>query len=355
MLKALDSILGAGLRMVSDSGAGLAPDQLSALSKLSPANRRLVMELILKLLALQEASGQRYATHSTEAGDLDYASYVVPWIASLLTQGRSLGTLVSYRHKVEALLQEYPQPTTLQIERFLAARQSTTAPRSIANHVFPFRSFFAYLEERELIAVNPVRYLKAPRQPRRERQVPSTEHLQRLVSAPTTSLRDRALILLLLDCGLRISEALGLQLAELSLDDGEVTVIGKGDKQRSVPLSEETKEVIAEHLLTLAPDSTWLFPGRHGANHMTPNYADELFARLCKQAGVPKTTPHQLRHFFASVMIKDGANLPVVSRLLGHRDIKTTMTYVHIDEEMKRQEHAKHSPLKQILKAEDKG
>lgn len=354
MTTASEVTLGGGLRMASRDGTGLGPDQVSALSRLSPANRRLVMELIHKLLALQEVNQERYATHTAEAEDVDYASHLTPWLASLLTQGRSFTTIAAYRRKVEALLQDCPQPTTLLIERFLAARQSTTAPHSIANYVFPFRSFFSYLEEREIIALDPVRRLKAPRKAKRERQMPQTDHIQRLLSAPATSLRDRALILLLLDCGFRISEALGLRVADLRLDEGEITVIGKGDKQRSVPLSEETTEVIAEYLLTLVPRSTWLFPGRWSTNHMSANYTDELFKRLCQTAGVPYITPHQLRHYFATSMLNDGANPLAVSQLLGHANLSTTFIYWHGDKERRREEHKRHNPLKPFLKR-DKG
>ncbi len=348
----LETMVSGGLRMASDNGAGLTPDQSSALSRLSPAHRRLVMELALKLLALQDANREKYATDTAGAEDLDYASHVIPWIASLLTQGRSPGTIASYRHKVETLLQEYPQPTTLLIEKFLAVRHSTTVPHSIANYIFALRSFFSYLEERELLALNPVRRLKAPRQVKRERQIPQADHIQRLLSAPTTSLRPRTLILLLLDCGFRISEAVGLRVVDLHLDEGHITVIGKGNKQRSVPVSEETKELIQEYLLTLVPDSTWLFPGRSGTKHMSLNYADELLERLCREAGVPHITPHQLRHYFATAMLNDSANLLAVSQLLGHADISTTMIYWHADKERRREEHKTHSPLKHLLKGD---
>jgi integrase/recombinase XerD len=163
-------------------------------------------------------------------------------------------------------------------------------------------------------------------------------------------MRDRTMLETLYAGGLRVSELVGLTIPQVSLDMGVVRVLGKGAKERLVPLGEEALTWIGRYLDEARPDllngkvSNALFVTARG-QPMTRQGFWYLLRRYCAQAGLAKTTsPHTLRHAFATHLLNHGADLRVVQLLLGHADISTTQIYTHVARERLKQLHAKHHP-----------
>ena len=169
-----------------------------------------------------------------------------------------------------------------------------------------------------------------------------------MLAAPNTTtplgLRDRAMLELLYASGLRVSELVAVKTFEVNLDAGVVRVMGKGAKERLVPLGEEAAEWIASYLKTRNSKSDTLFVTARGAG-MTRQAFWHLIRRYGARA-IPgkKLSPHVLRHAFATHLINHGADLRVVQLLLGHADISTTQIYTHVARERLKALHAKHHP-----------
>lgn len=344
-----------GLTMLeSNEFSSLSNPLANALNSLSPDNRRLIEEMTRKLLELQGIQDPFSNTKS-----IDLLGQVPQWLNSLLTRGYSPGTLQVYHFLVVELLKAHPNPTPVLIDAHLALKSgSGVSPQAIANRVFALKSFFSYLEEMNILPFNPAQRLKAPRLPHRERKIPQTNPLVKLLDSPTTSIRDRALILLMSGCGLRVSEATKICLTDLVLKPKpRVTVIGKGNKQRTVPVPKHTAKALRRYLSTLPSSTTWLFPGLKPARPISSKYVSRLLNYLCDQAGVPHISPHQLRHYYASSLLNKGANLKAVSNLLGHANPGVTASvYWHLmDAKAMEKAVQQHNPLAEIEKARKGG
>jgi len=330
------------------------PDSLAKdVNALSPDNRRLVEMMTHKLLELQGAQD-----HSVKSSGINLFEQVPLWLNSLLSQGRSPATLSLYHHYVKKLLEAYPNPTPILIDAHLAFKSgSGVSTQTIANNIFAFKSFFSYLESMNLLSFNPAARLNSPRMPHRERKVPSASYLAQLLDSPSTSVRDRALILLLCGCGLRVSEATKIRISDLGPDLKGVTVIGKGNKQRTVPIPKHTAGAIRQHLATLTPSSIWLFPSQNPADPITPRHIAKLLKYLCARSHIPPIQPHQLRHYYASALLNKSVNLKVVASLLGHADPSVTArVYWHLlDADAKEKAIQEHNPLDEIQTARKGG
>lgn len=340
--------------MLESSDFNLSNPLANALNSLSPDNRRLIDQMTRKLLELQGVQDP-YANPTS----VNLFGQVSPWLNSLLTQGKSPATLQLYHLLVMELLKAHPNPTPILIDAHLAIKSgSGVSPQAIANRVFALRSFFSYLEEMNIISSNPTQRLKPPRLPRRERKIPQPDSLAKLLDAPTTSTRDRALILSMCGCGLRVSEASKIRLTDLVLKPKpRVTVIGKGNKQRTVPIPSHAVKAIRQHLATLSPSDVWLFHGLNPATPISSKHVSKLLTRLCARAGIPHINPHQLRHYYSSSLLNKGVNLKVVSNLLGHADPGVTAkVYWHlIDTDANEKAIQEHNPLAEIETARKGG
>jgi len=322
--------------------------EVSALDGLTPANRRLLLEMAQRLLALQELQG----TRPLPTPPVDLHPYLADFDAWLALQGRSPLTRRNQALYARHLLARYPNPTAAHLDAFLTAKlASGLAPVSLRAIIFALRSFFAYLSYRGIISDNPADHLQLPPLPKRERLPPPPENVSRLFNTPITTPRDRATLHLLVDCGLRLGELRTIRLSDIDFANAQVTVIGKGNKQRTVPFTTATALALHAYITTLPSDTAWLFPGRPPSNPLCPRPIQERFNVLCDAAGVPRFSPHQLRHFFATYMLNSGANLKVVSNLLGHAHASTTTdVYWHVvDADQRRSEHQRHSPLQAVL------
>jgi integrase/recombinase XerD len=246
--------------------------------------------------------------------------------------------------------------------RYLAGSAATLRPTSLRRRTASIRGFYRFAYGDELIEVDLAARIDLPRQARRLPETLDVAETERLLEAASGSIpdeavriRDRALLELLYAAGLRISEALGLDREDLALDGGFVRVVGKGDKERLVPVGEVALDWLARYLDAVRP--AWLT-----RQHVAPIRGGPLFLSvrgrrlgrqqawaIVRQAAVGaglsvRVTPHTLRHSFATHLLEGGADLRVVQELLGHASISTTQLYTHLTGERIRDVYARAHP-----------
>ena len=221
------------------------------------------------------------------------------------------------------------------IRAFIAAgHRGGLSPSSLQRRLSACRGFFAWLLRQGAIAANPAAGIRAPRAARKLPQVLDPDEAKVLVEVPTDAplgLRDRALLELFYSSGLRLSELCALRWRDLDLADGLVTVMGKGERQRTVPIGSHARAALAEWAgSTGAGPGDPVFPGRNGP--ITPRAVQLRVRKLARQQGLFKRVhPHLLRHSFASHILESSGDLRGVQELLGHADISTTQVYTHLD------------------------
>jgi len=318
---------------------------IDLLSQLSPSKQRLVRELVFNLAQLEQLT-----IPEDHDARLDYQAHINPWLEQILTLGMSHHTIRHYSGAMFNFLALYPNPKRSHIEAYLAQITSSgLKPSTVSAHISALKSFFNYLADREIITTNPTAKIRRPRLPRAIREAATPAQVQALLDAPKPPHR-QAMLLLMADSGLRVNEVATLQISHLDPDHHLVTVIGKGNKVRQVPVAPSTAGILAScvaELRSIDYLDDWIFPGT-GGSHTSPDSIHSYMERLCKRAGIPKVTPHQLRHYAATQMLTHGANLKAVSKILGHANTSTTVNiYWHIlDQQEIIDQYAKFSPLK---------
>jgi integrase/recombinase XerD len=236
----------------------------------------------------------------------------------------------------------------------LALREAGLNPRSVARHLSAIRQFHRFLVREGIVAEDPTAHLESPRPWRRLPGVLSSAEVERLLAPrPLQSpqaFRDRAMLEVLYASGLRVSELVGLRLSDLDFSVGVVRVLGKGNKERLVPLGEAAIESLRAYLTQARPRlekgraATHLFLGRHGRG-LTRQMFWILLKRYVRSAGITKrVTPHTLRHSFATHLLEGGADLRAVQLMLGHADIGTTQIYTHVSRSRLMAIHQKYHP-----------
>ena len=227
-------------------------------------------------------------------------------------------------------------------------------PRTIARRLSALRRFYRYLEREGRIGDNPCDRIDAPRLGRPLPDSLTEKEVERLIGAPDVDtalgLRDRAMLEVLYATGLRVSELVGLRSEQVNSTQGVLRVVGKGDKERLVPLGEQAVDWLERFFergrteILGAKPSPALFPTGRG-RAMTRQAFWHLIKRYAKRAGISRDiSPHTLRHAFATHLLDHGADLRVVQMLLGHRDISTTQIYTHVARERLKVLHARHHP-----------
>ncbi len=209
------------------------------------------------------------------------------------------------------------------------------SPKSLQRHLSSCRSWFRWLLRNGVVAANPADGVRGPKAPRNLPQVLDVDEAVQLVELDTDAqlgTRDRALLELLYSSGLRVSELCGLRWNALDLDNGLVTVTGKGSKQRTVPVGSHACRALEAWRVESQPRTDApVFPGRGGAP-ITTRAVQVRLRQLAQRQGVYKRVhPHLLRHSFASHMLESSGDLRAVQELLGHADISTTQIYTHLD------------------------
>lgn len=256
----------------------------------------------------------------------------------------SAHTLDAYRRDLQALSQwadaqgagDVSKLQADQLRAFVAAEHRRgLSPKSLQRRLSACRSFYQWLLKHGRIAASPVAAIRAPKAPRKLPQVLDPDEVKVLVEVPTDvplGLRDRALLELFYSSGLRLSELCGLRWRDLDIGNGLVTVLGKGNKQRSVPVGSHARAALTEWKDEQKPaGDAPVFPGRGGAP-ISPRAVQMRLRLLAQKQGLFKRVhPHLLRHSFASHVLESSGDLRGVQELLGHADIATTQIYTHLD------------------------
>jgi integrase/recombinase XerD len=267
-----------------------------------------------------------------------------------LEDGLSKNTIAAYRADLEQLvkvIQKNPvDATEADLFAFLASRKGRAS--SAARRVSTLKRFYQYCVREKRIEADPTLKLESPKRVPRFPKTLSEADVEALLAAPdpgtALGLRDRAMLETLYATGLRVSELVALKTFQVTLASGVVRVMGKGAKERLVPLGEEAVSWIQKYLSDRRADAEALFLTSRGKG-MTRQAFWHLIRRYGARA-IPgkKLSPHVLRHAFATHLINHGADLRVVQMLLGHADISTTQIYTHVARERLKQLHARHHP-----------
>ena len=244
--------------------------------------------------------------------------------------------------------------TPLILKHLIALRNAGLGSRSRARHLITLRGFYRFLVQEKIIKYDPARLIDLPKGGLKLPDVLNVKEVNLLLNMPDTDKplgkRNAAMLELLYAAGLRVSELVNLDFLDVNLEACFVRVLGKGSKERVVPIGICAKEKIDDYINTARPlllknrISRYLFVARAG-KPMTRQGFWKLLKQYAQQAGIKKKImPHSLRHSFASHLLEGGADLRAVQVMLGHVDISTTQIYTHIAREHLRQMHEKYHP-----------
>jgi integrase/recombinase XerD len=265
-----------------------------------------------------------------------------------LEDGLARNTIASYRADLEQLARRKRllEVGEADLFGFLASRRGRAS--SAARLVSSLKRFYQYCLRERRIATDPTLKLDPPKRVPRFPKTLSEADVEALLAAPDVTtplgLRDRAMLETLYATGLRVSELVALKIFEVNLEAGVLRVMGKGSKERLVPLGEEAVDWISRYLKQRNDAAHALFLTARGEG-MTRQAFWHLIRRYGARAIPGKAlSPHVLRHAFATHLINHGADLRVVQLLLGHADISTTQIYTHVARERLKALHAKHHP-----------
>ncbi len=237
---------------------------------------------------------------------------------------------------------------------FLKLRERGLSSASIARCMSSLKAFFRFLVDEKQLEASPVENLETPRKWRKLPDTLSCEEVDAILSAPDLSqprgLRDKAMLETLYAAGLRVSELVNLTLGDLNLQAGYLRSLGKGGKERAVPLGETAREAIEDYVVKARPvilkgrTARELFVTRLGKK-MSRQAFWEIIKGYALKAGIKtQVSPHTLRHAFATHLLEGGADLRSVQQMLGHADISTTQIYTHILQERMREIHDQYHP-----------
>lgn len=279
-----------------------------------------------------------------------------------LEKGYSANTLDAYMRDVDKLFRylAVEQVDVLDVkledlEHFAAFISDLgIGPRSLARILSGVRQFYRFLVIDGYLEVDPTELLESPKQPDHLPEVLSTAEVDLLEQAIDLSKweghRNRAIIEVLFSCGLRVSELINLKLSNLYIEEQYIRVMGKGSKERLVPISPRALDELSywfadRNVMKIKPgEEDYVFLNRRG-QHLTRTMILIMIKRYAVEAGIKKTiSPHTLRHSFATSLLEGGADLRAIQAMLGHESIGTTEIYTHIDTSTLRQEILEHHP-----------
>lgn len=269
----------------------------------------------------------------------------------LIERGLSVNTIDGYNrdvNKLIAYLEEHKINTTPEsidkeiLLQFIYEVAKKSNPKSQARLISGLRNFFDYLVFEKYRDNNPTELIETPKTGRKLPDTLSLEEIDVLISAIDLSHpqgeRNRTILETLYSCGLRVSELISLQISDLFFDEGFIRVIGKGDKQRFVPINYETQQFIEAYIEYIRCHDPvqkgfedTLFLNRRG-KQLTRNMIFTIIKNLAIEAGIKKKiSPHTFRHSFATHLLERGADLRAIQQMLGHESITTTEIYMHLD------------------------
>jgi Site-specific recombinase XerD len=297
-------------------------------------------------------TGKNYSTNILRA----YQRYLK------LQRNYSVNTIDAYKHDIKCLLdyslkigKNVLQLQLEDLQNFAATiHEKGIGPTSQARILSGVRSFYRYMLLDGYIDADPAELLESPNLGKHLPEVLSTPEVDKLEKGIDLTTkegqRNKAIIEVLFSCGLRVSELVNLKLSQLFLDEGFVQVIGKGSKERLVPISRRAIKELnlwfydRKQLDIKTGEEDYVFLNRRGS-HLTRTMILIMIKKQAEKAGIKKTiSPHTMRHSFATALLKGGADLRAIQAMLGHEDIGTTEIYTHIDITTLRQEILEHHP-----------
>jgi integrase/recombinase XerD len=307
------------------------------------------------------------SNHAAVAVQLAHPDNTDPLVSRFLDavwmeRGLSSNTLAAYRADLTALARwlavrgtAMVKTSRADLQDFIAYRvQAGARPRSTARQLSSFRRFFRYLMRESMLKEDPTAQIAMPKIGRSLPKSLTEEEVESLLSAPVVTdplgNRDRTMLELLYATGLRVSELVNLLTSQVNLNQGVIRILGKGNRERLIPLGEEAVRWINDFSrgsrteILLERQTDYLFPTRRG-DRMTRQAFWHIIKRYARKAGVSKElSPHTLRHAFATHLLNHGADLRVVQMLLGHSDLSTTQIYTHVARERMKELHSQHHP-----------
>lgn len=281
-----------------------------------------------------------------------------------IERGLLKNTLINYQLDVEKLMyycEEFKvevsplKISTEEIRQFIYHYSKTSNARSQARLISGLKSFFDYLVFEDLREDNPMSLIEAPKIGRKLPDTLSTLEIDKLLECIDLSLpqgqRNKAIIETLYGCGLRVSELVSLRLSDLYFEESFINVVGKGNKQRFVPISNYTIKYIKlyqthirQHQVIASGHEDILFLNRRG-KQLTRAMIFTLIKNLAKKANIQKKiSPHTFRHSFATHLLENGADLRAIQQMLGHESITTTEIYMHLNQSHLRETIEKFHP-----------
>ena len=289
---------------------------------------------------------------------LDYLHFLT------IERGLVLNTRESYRRDLEkylAFLKSSNIQSFQDVDRFVVIQflqqlqEEKKSAATITRMVTSLRRFHQFLRQERFTDHDPMQHVDSPKKVQKLPDTLSLDEVERLIETPDTSellgIRDRAILEVLYATGLRVSELIGLKLNDLHLSMGLLQTLGKGEKERIVPLGDLAIQWIETYLEEVRPlltqknpEEVHLFVNNHGKGLSRQGIWKNLKA-LVRKAGITKNvTPHTLRHSFATHLLENGADLRTVQELLGHADISTTQIYTHITKKRMTDVYKQHFP-----------
>ena len=228
------------------------------------------------------------------------------------------------------------------------------APASISRIISSIRTYYRFLSSENILDENPVLLINNPKLPKKLPDVLSEKEISLIINAIQESSqfyqRDKAIIELLYSCGIRVTELCNLEMSNLFIDEDLIRVMGKGNKERLLPLGVRSKKYLEDYIKhsrnshIKKSGSSFVFVSRNG-NQLTRAMINIILNKWTQVSGLKKSvSPHKLRHSFATHLLEGGADLRFVQALLGHSDISTTQIYTHIDKHYLKEVYKIHHP-----------
>ncbi|MFA5803216.1 MAG: site-specific tyrosine recombinase XerD [Melioribacteraceae bacterium] len=276
----------------------------------------------------------------------------------------SENTTKSYKSDLQKLLafliktkvKDFSEVTSNIIAKFFERqRKSGVDSATSARYMSSIKGFFRFLENNNYIEKNPTEKLSRVKKARKLPSVLTLPEIEMILNAPqtseTTGLRDKAILETFYSSGLRVSELTNLKINDLFFDDEVIRVLGKGSKERIVPIGSSAIKWLKEYLTRSRPhlekktkSQNFVFLNKRGTK-LSRMWIWKIFDHYAKEAGISKNIhPHIFRHSFATHLLEGGADLRAVQEMLGHADISTTQIYTHVDRNYIKQEHKDHHP-----------
>lgn len=267
-----------------------------------------------------------------------------------IERGLSENTRISYQRDLQQYLsflteqgvKEWQAVDRYTVVAFLTnLTESGKASTTITRMISSLRRFHQFLRQERYTDHDPMQHIDSPKKAQKLPQTLSLAEVERLIAAPDTTtdlgIRDRAILEVMYATGLRVSELIGLKLGDVHLEMGLLQTVGKGDKERIVPLGDYAIHWLERYLAEVrplltkkTPNEIHLFVNNHGHGMSRQGIWKNLKQHVIKAEIMKDVTPHTLRHSFATHLLENGADLRTVQELLGHADISTTQIYTHI-------------------------